>query len=149
MQFRSGKSFSRVIELPNLEGEYLLQLDSVVYRPHVDLQPKALYPMVVLLDNSFGPIATFDNEPVDLRQPVLGPELVRIILTVPEGSPARYAILYTSEDKTRLGMTTRSPVELVQKDSFGSMLYTRPTQTRYKIQFETTGMVNMLAYQAQ
>lgn len=149
LDFRTGKSFARVIELPRLEGEYLLQLDSVVNRPDIDLHPKALYPMVQLLDANLNPIGTFDDEPVDLRQPVLGPSLVRIILTVAEDAGARYAVLYTSKEKTNLGLSTKSPVEVIQKGGFDTMIYTRPTETRFKIQFEPTGMVNMLAFQQQ
>lgn len=146
LELSSGKSFAKAIQLPSVEGEYVLQLDSVVNIPRIDLFPEAIFPMVTLLDAELQTIATHDNEPVKLLRPILGPKMVRIILTIEADSPARYAIVHTSEQRTRQALTIHAPIELVQKDSFETLLYSRPTQSRNKIHFVETGMVNMLAY---
>ncbi len=146
LELNSGKSFAKAVQLPSLEEEYVLQLDSVVNIPRIDLFPEAMFPMVTLLDADLQTIAIHDNEPVKLLRPILGPKMVRIILTVEADSSARYAIIHTSEKRTRQALTIHPPVELVQKDSFDTLLYSRPTQSRNKIHFVETGMVNMLAY---
>jgi len=146
LELSGGKSFAKAIQLPSVEGEYLLQLDSVVNIPRIDLFPEAMFPMVTLLDAELQTIATHDNEPVKLLRPIFGPKMVRIILTVEADSPARYAIVHTSEKRTRQALTIHAPIELVQRDSFETLLYSRPTQSRNKIHFVETGMINMLAY---
>lgn len=146
LELSSGKSFAKAIQLPLIEGEYVLQLDSVVNIPRIDLFPEALFPMVTLLDADLQMIATYDNEPLNLLRPILGPKMVRIILTIEEDSTARYAIVHTSERRTHQALTMHAPIELVQKDAFDTMIYSRPTQSRNKIHFVNTGMINMLAY---
>jgi len=146
IEFRSGKSFTKALELPKLASEYLLQFDSVVNYPRIDLFPEAMYPMVTLLDANLNPVAIYDNETLDLRKPVFGPNLLRIILTVEPGSAARYALIHTSAGRTAQGLSVDPPYEVVQKDNFDGMLYGRPSQSRKKIHFSETGMVNVLAY---
>ncbi|MGB5705394.1 MAG: MalM family protein [Arenicellales bacterium] len=146
LELSSGKSFAKAIKLPQIEGEYVLQLDSVVNIPRIDLYPEAIFPMVTLLDDSLETIAIHDNEPLDLLRPILGPRLVRIILTIPSGSSAKYAIIHTSKKRTHQALTLHHPIELVQKSSFDTLLYARPSQSRNKVHFVETGMVNMLAY---
>jgi len=145
-EFRSGKSFAKALELPQLEEEYLLQLDSVVNIPRLDLNREVMFPMVTLLDANLDPVAIYDDETVDLRKPFFGPDLLRIILTVERGSAARYALIHTSDARTRQGMSADSPYELVQKSDFNTMLYARPSEPRRKIHFVETGMINVLAY---
>ncbi|MGI9318936.1 MAG: hypothetical protein ACR2QW_16535 [bacterium] len=146
LELSGGVSFAKAIQLPSVEGEYLLQLDSVVNIPRIDLFPEAMYPIVTLLDADLETVATYDNEPLDLLRPILGPKMVRIILTIEADSPARYAIVHTSKKRTHQALTIHPPIELVQKDRFDTLIYARPTQSRNKIHFVETGMVNMLAY---
>ena len=146
LELSSGKSFAKAIQLPFVEGDYVLQLDSIVNIPRIDLFPEALFPMVTLLDADLETIATYDNEPLNLLRPILGPKMVRIIVTIEANSAARYAIVHTSENRTNQALTMYAPIELVQKDSFDTMIYSRPTQSRNKIHFVNTGMINLLAY---
>lgn len=147
IEFRTGRSFAKAVELPALSGEYVLQIDSVVYVPRVDLFPEAMYPMVTLLDERLNVVAVHDREPLDLRRPVLGPKLLRIVLTVEDGSAARYALIHTSQERVEHGMSMHPPREEVYRDGFDSMIYARPTQSRHKIHFVETGMVTLLAHQ--
>ncbi len=146
LEFKGGKSFTKAIELPVVEVEYILQMDSVVNTPGLNLIPQAMYPMVTLLDAQLNTIATFDNESLDYRRPIFGPRLLRIIITVEAGSAARYALLHTSPSRRNQGITANAEYELVQREDFETLIYSRPTQTRHKIQFIETGMVNLLAY---
>ncbi len=147
IEFRSGKSFAKAVELPGLTGEYVLQIDSVVYIPRMDLFPEAMYPMVTLLDERLNIVAVYDQEPLDLRRPIFGPKLLRIVLTVEEGSTARYAVIHTSQEKAQRGMSIHTPREIVNRKDFDSLIYSRPTQSRHKIHFAETGMVTLLAHQ--
>ncbi len=146
IEFESGKSFAKVIELPEVEGEYLLQLDSVVNYPGLNLIPEAMFPVVTLLDSKLDIVTTHDDEPIDYRKPLFGPRLIRFILTLDGGSGARYAIIHTSPIHTRQGLIVLSNNEVVQRKDFATMIYARPTQTRHKIKFTDTGMFNLLAY---
>ncbi|MBX2867105.1 MAG: hypothetical protein KTR18_00410 [Acidiferrobacterales bacterium] len=146
LEFRTGRSFAKAVELPRIEGEYLLQVDSVVNRPRIDFIPEALYPMVTLLDEKLDTVAIFDQQMVDLRRPILGPSLLRITLTIEEESSARYALIHTSPERTNQGISTFAPFELVQRKPFETLLYARPSNSRKKIHFAETGMVNLLAY---
>ena len=146
LEFRTGKSFTEAVELPNVESTYYLQVDSVVDFRSLDLKPRAIYPMVTLLDDRLNAIATYDNEPIDLRRPVLGPKLVRILLTIEAGSSARYALIHTSQERTNQGLSTEPPFEVVDVGGFDTISYAQPTQSRHKIQFAETGLVNLLAY---
>ncbi len=147
IEFRSGKSFAKAVELPRLTGEYTLQIDSVVYIPRTDLFPEAMYPMVTLLDERLNVLAVYDREPLDLRRPIFGPKLLRIVLTVEAESTARYAVIHTSQERAQHGMTIHSPREIVNREDFDSLIYARPTQSRHKIHFAETGMVTLLAHQ--
>lgn len=147
IEFRSGKSFAKAVQLPDLTGEYVLQIDSVVYVPRIDLFPEAMYPMVTLLDDRLNVVAVYDREPLDLRRPIFGPKLLRIVLTVEAESAARYAVIHTSQERTRHGMSIKAPREIVTRNDFDSLIYHRPTQTRHKIHFVETGMVTLLAHQ--
>jgi len=146
LEFRTGKSFAAAIELPKISGDYLLQVDSVVNRPRIDFIPEAIYPMVTLLDEKLDTVAIFDQQSVDIRQPILGPSLLRITLTVEQESNARYALIHTSPERTSQGITTFAPYEVVQRKHFDSLLYARPTNSRQKIHFVETGMLNLLAF---
>lgn len=146
LEFRTGKSFAAAIELPRISGDYILQVDSVVNRPRIDLVPEAIYPMVTLLDEKLDTVAIFDQQAVDIRQPILGPSLLRITLTVEQESNARYALLHTSPERATQGITTFAPYEVVQRKHFESLLYARPTNSRQKIHFVETGMLNLLAF---
>jgi hypothetical protein len=146
IDFESGKSFAKVIELPEIESEYLLQLDSVVNYPGLNLIPEAMFPMVTLLDSKLDIIATYDDEPIDYLNPLFGPRLIRVILTLNAGSAARYALIHTSPTHTKQGLIVLSNNEVVQRKEFATMIYARPTQTRHKIKFTDTGMFNLLAY---
>ncbi len=146
LEFRTGKSFATAIELPRIQGEYLLQVDSVVNRPRIDLIPEAIYPMVTLLDEKLDTVAIFDQQMIDLRRPIFGPSLLRITLTIEPKSNARYALIHTSPEKTDQGISTFAPFEVVQRKPFDSLLYARPSNSKRKIHFAETGMVNLLAY---
>lgn len=145
LEFRTGKSFAKVVELPSINTEYLLQVDSVVNRPEINLIPRALYPMVTLLDEKLDTVAIFDQERVDLRKPLFGPDLLRITLTIDSASEARYALIHTSERRADQGLTNYAPFEIVERKSFDSILYSRPTDSRHKIHFANIGMVSLLA----
>ena len=146
LEFRTGKSFTEAVELPEVKSTYYLQVDSVVDFRSLDLKPRAIYPMVTLLDAKLNAIATYDNEPIDLRRPLLGPKLVRVILTIEAGSEARYALIHTSQERTNQGLSTVPPYQIVNFDGFDTISYAQPTQSRHKIQFAETGLVNLLAY---
>ena len=146
LEFRKGKSFAKVLTLPKVDNEFLLQLDSVVNFPRLDFVAEAFYPSVTLLDDQLNPVATYDNEKLDLRNPIFGPDLLRIILTIEPGSSARYAVVHTSPDRLIQGLSVNPPHQIVTKSGFDTMLYGRSTQSRKKIYFVETGMINVLAY---
>jgi len=146
LEFRTGKSFAKAFELPKIEQEYVIQLDSVVNTPRLDLSREAIYPMVTLLDANLNTVAIFDNEQVDLRKPFFGPDLLRIILTVEQGSKARYALIHTSAEITDKGISVDKPYKIAQEKNFDSILYERSALSRKKIHFAETGMINILVY---
>jgi hypothetical protein len=146
VELPSGMSFARAVELPEIPGEYVLQIDSVVNTPRMDLFPEAMYPMVTLLDEDREIVSVHSDLPLDYRRPILGPNLLRIVVTVPEASPARYAVLHTSRERTRYGMSAHPPYEVVTRNGFDTLIYSRPSQSRHKIHFVETGMLTLLAY---
>ena len=149
IELPSGVSFARVVELPDIENEYVLQVDSLIDRPRIDLFPEVMYPMVTLLDENLEIVSIHDNLPLDLRRPVFGPNMVRIVLNVPAKSAAKFALLHTSHERTNYGMTSKPPYEVVTRSGFETLLYSRPSQSRHKIHFVETGMVTLLAYDRQ
>lgn len=146
LDFPGGKSFTKAIQLPEIDGPYLLQIDSVVYRPNIDLKPVALYPVVTFLDSDLKPLSTHDNQDIDYRHPIFGPGLLRTIISLEAGSPARYALLHTSSQRLNQAISTSDSHRLVQVDNFDTILYSSPAQSRRKVRFVETGMVNVLAY---
>ena len=146
IELPSGVSFARVVELPDIDNEYVLQVDSLINRPRIDLFPEAIYPMVTLLDENLEIVSIHDNLPLDLRRPVFGPNMVRVVLIVPEQSAAKFALVHTSHERTNYGMTSKPPYEVVTRSGFETLLYSRPSQSRHKIHFVETGMVTLLAY---
>ena len=142
----SGISFARVVELPEIDHEYVLQVDSVINRPRLDLFPEVMYPMVTLLDGDREIVSVHDDLPLDLRRPFFGPNLVRVVLTVPAQSGARFALVHTSLDRTRYGLSSKPPYEVVTRSGFDTLIYARPSQSRHKIHFVETGMLTLLAY---
>ncbi len=146
IEFRSGKSFAKAVQLPVIDDEYVLQVDSVVNIPRLDFFQEALFPMVTLLDAQLEPVAVYDDLEAELRNPFIGPKLLRILVTVEAGSKARYALVHTSQERTRYGMALFYPYEVVAQDGFDSMIYARPSQSAEKIHFVETGMLTLLAY---
>ena len=146
IELPSGISFARVVELPEIDSDYVLQVDSLVNRPRLDLFPEVMFPMVTLLDEDREIVSVHDNLPLDLRRPVFGPNMVRIVLTVPADSAARFAVVHTSLHRTDYGMTSKPPYEVVTRSGFETLIYARPSQSRHKIHFVETGMLTLLAY---
>ena len=146
LEFSSGKSYTQAFALPEVQSEYYLQVDSIVDIRGLDLIPRAIYPMVTLLDANLNTIATFDNEPLKLHKPVFGIKHISIILPIEAASNAKYALIHTSESRKKQGLTTVPPIEVVNIRGFDSISYAESSPSKNKIQFAETGGFKVITH---
>lgn len=147
MQMETGKTYVEALILPQSKGTTYLEIQSIVSHHNWQKPSTMLFPIVTLLNSEYEEVATFDDLPFEYNHTLGTWRHIHMVLTLDQQfKDARYALIYTNNEKLTQGLSTQKPAQIVKLTNFESMIYVQPTQTRKRVRFTPNGVVNVLAY---
>ena len=144
--FKGGLSRYEALTLPVLPQPYVLKIESELVRDGAFDVGTLFYPVLTFLDSNKSPIETFDALPY-VTQKKAGREdyILALVQISDQLEAARYVVVHTQDDKLDKAIGRDGGKDLMQSNSYDTMMFAPSTEPLYRYEFAPSGWIRVMA----
>lgn len=144
--FRGGLSRYEALALPALPQPYVLKIESELVRDGAFDVGTIFFPVLTFLDSNKSPIRTFDALPY-VTQKKAGREdyILALVQVSDQLEAARYVVIHTQDDKLHKAIGRDGGKDLMQSNSYTTMMFAPSTEPLYRYEFASSGWIRVMA----
>lgn len=144
--FEGGISHYEALVLPDLAQPYFLKIDSEVVKNRLGYTGTIFFPVLTFLDADKQWLKTLDALPYVTQKPFGKTNYMTVSLQVSdELVAARYLVIHTQDDKLDKAIGYYEGEQLMQSNTFTSMMSTAIDKPRFRYEFTSWGWVRLKA----